>query len=157
MALSRTLGTAQILMSGNRIRTLPPPHSTQRHLLPSLVSSPRTLNPTTSLFPSKNPLPLPPGALTQRSGGMDGVRAKRKTPKNTPLQAWSGKIRRAHHPLPILLAEEPLRPGRLIEPMFPVRCLPGPMAQGQWPDLEFTETIPLQPSLVRPSNARSMT
>ena len=145
------------MVSGNRIRALPPPPSTQRHLLPSLVPSPRTLNPTTSLFPSKNPPPLPPSALTQRSEGMNGARAKRNTPESTPLQAWLGKILRAHHPLPVLLAEEPLRLGHLIELRFPVRCLPGPMAQGQRPDLEFTETIPLQPSLVRPPNARSMT
>lgn len=136
---------------------LPRP-SPQRPLSPSLVSSPKTLKATTSLFPSRNPLQSAPDAVTQRSGDMVGAPAKRKRERlrSTLLRAWSGRILEVLHPLPRPLAERALRPDTPIDPMFHVSHPPGPTAPGSHPDLAFTEMTLLPHSLALPSNARSM-
>lgn len=158
MALFQTPAIAPTTISDARIPTLPPPLSTQRPLSPSLVSSLKTPNPTTSLFPSRNPLPPAPNAMIQKSGGTAGVQLKRKRRKlrGTLLPTWSGRTLEARHPPPRRLVEKHPRPDTPIDQTSRGSRPPGLTAPGQ-PDLEFMEMTLHRRSSVPLTNARSTT
>ena len=154
-ALFRSPATAQTTISDAKIPTLPPPPSTQRHLLPSPASFQKTLKTTASLFPSRNP---PPSAAIQRSGDMGGAQAKKRRgrPRSTLLPAWSGRTLEARRPPPRHLVEKLPHPYTPIDQAFRVSRPPGLTAPGRPPDPGFMGMTLLRRSSVPPSNARSM-